>query len=94
MESLIGYLAAACTTLAYFPQALKVYKTKHTRDISIWMFLLMNAGLFLWLTYGIIISALPIILANSITIIMALYILIVKIKIDLLKTGNRVFEKQ
>lgn len=86
MESTIGYIAAICTTIAFIPQAIKVYKSKHTRDISIGMFLLMNAGLFFWLVYGILILSYPIILANAITIIFALYILFMKIKVDYLST--------
>lgn len=86
MESTIGYMAAICTTIAFIPQAIKVYKSKHTRDISIGMFLLMNAGLFFWLVYGILILSYPIILANAITIIFALYILFMKIKVDYLST--------
>lgn len=86
MESTIGYIAAICTTIAFIPQAIKVYKSKHTRDISIGMFLLMNAGLVFWLVYGILILSYPIILANAITIIFALYILFMKIKVDYLST--------
>ncbi len=84
MESTFGYLAAICTTIAFIPQAIKVYKSKHTRDISIGMFLLMNAGLIFWLIYGILILSYPIILANAVTIIFVLYILFMKVKIDLL----------
>ncbi len=88
MESTIGYMAAICTTIAFIPQAIKVYKSKHTRDISIGMFLLMNAGLVFWLVYGILILSYPIILANAITIIFALYILFMKIKVDYLSTSK------
>ncbi len=90
METIIGYLAAGCTTLAFFPQALKVYKTKHTKDISFWMFLLLNFGLVLWLTYGLLILSFPIILANAVTIVMSLYILSVKIKTDILSRERRI----
>lgn len=89
MESTIGYLAAICTTIAFIPQAIKVYKSKHTQDISIGMFLLMNAGLAFWLIYGIMILSYPIILANALTIIFALYILYMKIKVDYLSTLKR-----
>jgi MtN3 and saliva related transmembrane protein len=82
MESIIGYLAAFCTTAAYFPQALKVFKTRQTRDISLWMFLLMTTGLTAWLIYGILISSAPIIAANVITLILAIYILIMKLKLE------------
>lgn len=88
METMIGYLAAGCTTLAFLPQAIKVYNTKHTKDISFWMFLLLNIGLVLWLTYGLLIVSLPIILANAATIIMSLYILTIKIKTDLISSGK------
>ncbi|HMN50093.1 MAG TPA: SemiSWEET transporter [Ignavibacteriaceae bacterium] len=86
METTIGYLAAFCTTIAFIPQAIKVYKSKHTKDISMGMFLLMNAGLIFWLIYGIMIFSYPIIWANAVTIIFAFYILIMKIKIDFLST--------
>jgi MtN3 and saliva related transmembrane protein len=82
MESFVGYFAAFCTTAAFFPQALKVFKTRQTRDISLWMFLLMTAGLTAWLIYGFYISSLPIILANLITLIFAVYILIMKLKLE------------
>ncbi len=86
MESFLGYLAAFCTTAAFIPQALKVYKTKHTKDISVAMFSLMTFGIILWLIYGIIIVSYPIIIANLLTVFFAVYILLMKIKIDVIKT--------
>lgn len=82
MESIIGIIAAVCTTGSFIPQAVKVYKTKHTRDISTGMFVLMTTGVFFWLIYGIIIGSMPILGANLITLILSLYILIMKIKSD------------
>ncbi|NUN09717.1 MAG: SemiSWEET transporter [Ignavibacteriaceae bacterium] len=79
---LLGYAAAFCTTVAFFPQAIKIYKTKHTKDISLGMFLLLTAGVVLWLIYGIIIDSSPIIAANTVTLILDLYILYTKIKLD------------
>jgi MtN3 and saliva related transmembrane protein len=87
MESIIGYIAAFCTTAAFFPQALKVFKTRQTRDISLWMFLLMTLGLSAWLIYGVFISSLPIILANLITLFFAIYILIMKLRLEK-RTGS------
>ena len=84
MESYLGYFAAFCTTMAFIPQALKVYKTKHTKDISLGMFSLLIAGFILWLWYGILIISYPIIMANAITIVIAIYIFITKIKLDLI----------
>ena len=82
MESYIGYLAAFCTTVAFIPQAVKVYKTKHTKDISLGMFSLLNLGFVFWLIYGVMLNSYPIILANAVTIIFAIYILLTKLKLD------------
>lgn len=84
METTIGYFAAMCTTIAFIPQVIKIYKTKHTKDISTGMFLLMNVGLIFWLIYGIMIFSLPIIIANSATLVFAVYIFLMKIKLDVL----------
>ncbi len=78
--TVIGLVAAACTTIAFFPQILQVYRTKQTRDLSLPTFILLTAGIFLWLIYGILLESLPIILANSITLIGCFYIVIMKIK--------------
>jgi MtN3 and saliva related transmembrane protein len=86
MEAFFGYLAAFCTTAAFFPQALKVYKTRQTRDISLWMFMLMTTGLAAWLTYGLLINSFPIILANIVTLVLAVYILVMKIILSKKKT--------
>jgi len=76
----IGFFAAFCTTIAFLPQAIKVYKTKSTKDISLYMFLIFTIGVFSWLIYGFIISDLPIIFANAVTLILSFFILIYKIK--------------
>ena len=76
----IGFFAAFCTTIAFLPQALKVWKTKSTKDISLYMFIIFTIGVFSWLVYGIIISDLPIILANGVTLILSLFILGFKLK--------------
>lgn len=90
MDTILGYLAAFCTTLAFVPQALKVYKSKHTQDISIGMFSLMNIGIVLWLVYGFLITSYPIIIANAVTIIFSMYILITKIRLDVSSSDKNV----
>ena len=77
---LIGFIAATLTTSAFIPQAIKVYKTKHTKDISLWMFIVLSIGIFSWLIYGILLNSLPIILANVITLILSIFILTNKLK--------------
>lgn len=80
MENYLGYFAAVCTTVAYIPQVVKVYKTKSTNDISLGMFSLMTLGIFCWMIYGFLIDALPVILANLITLFLSSYIFIMKLK--------------
>ena len=77
---IIGYIAAFCTTISFLPQAVRVIKTKHTKDLSLLMYSIFNVGLILWLIYGIAIVAWPIIVANAITIVLTLTILYLKIK--------------
>jgi MtN3 and saliva related transmembrane protein len=76
----LGYLAALCTTAAFIPQVIHTIKTKSTEDISFYMYLIFLIGVFSWFLYGIYIESLPIILANGITFLLALIILIEKIK--------------
>lgn len=78
--SIIGLVAAICTTSSFLPQALQVIKTRHTKDISLPMYILLNIGVLLWLIYGLMISDFPIIIANAITIIFSSIILFMKIK--------------
>ena len=76
----IGFFAAFCTTIAFVPQAIKVYKSKSTKDISLYMFLIFTIGVLSWLIYGIIIFNLPVILANAVTLALSLFILICKLR--------------
>ena len=65
MVKIIGLAAAGCTTLSFLPQAIKTIKTKQTEDLSLGMYSFFTLGVSLWLTYGIIIKDLPVILANK-----------------------------
>ena len=79
---IIGFIGGALTTLALVPQAVKAWRTKHARDISIWWILTSTIGVFLWLVYGILIGSLPIIVTNIATFILAVIVLILKMKYD------------
>jgi len=78
--NLIGFLAGFCTTIAFIPQVIKVYKTKSTKDISFAMFAIFTFGVLCWTIYGLFIVNLPMIIANAITLVLASAILIAKIK--------------
>ncbi|MBB4361085.1 MULTISPECIES: SemiSWEET transporter [unclassified Bradyrhizobium] len=77
---LIGFAAATCTTVAYAPQAIKVWKTRSTGDISLGMFLVMVLGLLLWLIYGLLSGDGPLIASNAVTMLLAGGILFMKLK--------------
>lgn len=72
--------AALLTTAAFVPQAIKVWRSRSTKDISLAMFTLMVAGIVLWLSYGILIDDVPLIIANAVTLILAGAILVAKIR--------------
>ncbi|MEP1033203.1 SemiSWEET transporter [Ekhidna sp.] len=80
MEQYIGFIAAFLTTISFAPQALKTIRTKNTEGISLVMYILFTSGIFCWLIYGLYLDDLPIILANSITLILSATILIMKVK--------------
>ncbi|WP_368031475.1 SemiSWEET family sugar transporter [Arcobacter sp. s6] len=82
MQELVGSLAAFLTTVAFVPQAYKIYKTNQTKDLSLSLFLIFSSGVFMWLIYGIMIKDFPIMIANTITLFLSLYILYKKISID------------
>ena len=79
MLDLLGYLAAALTTVAFFPQVLKAFKTKSTKDMSLMMWLLLSVGVLCWLIYGIELGSGPIIVANGVTLVLAGAVLALKI---------------
>ena len=76
----VGSIAASLTTLAFVPQVIQVVKTKSTKDISLPMFVLFSIGVSLWLAYGLLLLAIPIIVANIVVLVLALTILFYKIK--------------
>jgi MtN3 and saliva related transmembrane protein len=77
---LLGYSAAALTTLAFVPQAVKTIRSRDTRAISLWMYVSFAAGVALWCLYGVALSSWPIILANAVTFLLAAIILSLKIR--------------
>jgi len=77
---LLGFAAATCTTLAFAPQFIKVWRTRSTEDISLGMFLVLVLGVALWLLYGLLSGDGPLIASNAITLVLAGAILFMKLK--------------
>ena len=80
--NLLGLTAGSLTTVSFVPQVIKTWKTKSAGDISYGMFLLFGAGVLLWLLYGIAIAALPVIIANAVTLLLALTVVILKLRYE------------
>lgn len=76
---MVGSLAALLTTLAFVPQVVKTLRTRQTRDISLSMWSLFCAGVAMWLVYGLLLGAWPVILANAATLLLAGIVLAVKL---------------
>lgn len=79
-SELIGYMAATLTTVSFVPQALHSFKTKDVSGISLGMYSIFTLGIALWLAYGLLISAWPIVIANVITLALASLILALKLR--------------
>lgn len=76
----IGTIAAFLTTSSFLPQAIKTFRTKDVSGISLSMYGIFTAGVALWLAYGVLLMAWPIIVANTITLSLALSIFVMKLR--------------
>lgn len=74
----VGFAAATMTTVAFVPQVLRIVRTRSAHDISWWMFGIFSLGVALWLAYGLMLDALPVVFANAITLALAVSILVLK----------------
>ena len=74
-----GYFAAILTTAAFLPQLIKTLSTKKADDVSLITLIMFISGVLSWIIYGYKISSMPILIANLITFILNLFILISKI---------------
>jgi MtN3 and saliva related transmembrane protein len=80
LTDLIGTLAAILTTASFFPQALHTFRTKDVRGISLGMYSAFTLGVALWLVYGLMLEAWPVVIANVITLALASTILVMKLR--------------
>ena len=73
---IIGFVAALLTTSAFVPQVIKVWKLKYSNGVSVSMYLILLLGVFLWGVYGYLIGSMSIMIANTVTGLLQLMILI------------------
>lgn len=76
----LGYAAAALTTAAFVPQAVKTLRSRDTHGISLAMYVIFIAGIACWLGYGLVLGSWPMIVANAITLLLAAGILALKLR--------------
>jgi MtN3 and saliva related transmembrane protein len=77
---IVGLIAAVLTTSAFVPQVYKVWKSKSTESLSLTMYFAFFIGIILWLIYGIHLNSLAMILSNTVTGVLALVLIILKLK--------------
>ena len=75
---IIGLMAGALTTSSSIPQAIKILQTKSAKDVSALFFILMSAGMSLWLVYGLYRSDIALVLWNTVSLAFCLSILAMK----------------
>jgi MtN3 and saliva related transmembrane protein len=80
LSEALGYAAGFLTTIAFIPQVLKIWKSKSAEDVSFATFAAFTVGVVLWLLYGIARQEPPIIIWNSVTLVLAIAILVMKVK--------------
>lgn len=87
--NLMGYIAAFCTTAAFIPQVVLVWRRRSASGISLAMYLFFCFGVFLWLCYGLIIHAWPLAINNAVTLALASSVLIMKWRFDRAPSAKR-----
>jgi len=80
IAEIIGFVATILSVIAFIPQAVKSWKTKSTKDISLGMYSIFTTSQVLWFIYGILIVSWPLIIANAIIFSLSFIILIYKLK--------------
>ncbi|KKU11906.1 MAG: MtN3/saliva-related transmembrane protein, conserved region [Parcubacteria group bacterium GW2011_GWB1_45_7] len=77
---LIGYIAGTLIVISLIPQVIKSWKTKSTKDLSLVRYLIYVTGVVMWLIYGIVIANNPMIVMNTINLMLALSVVYLKLK--------------
>lgn len=80
LTQLLGLAAGMLTTIAFLPQVLKTWRSRSAKDLSLGMFSLFCLGVALWLAYGLLVSDVPVIAANMLTLMLASTLLFFKLR--------------
>jgi MtN3 and saliva related transmembrane protein len=80
LSDVLGYVAATLTTFSFVPQAWRTFRTKDVSGISTRMYSVFTLGVAVWLAYGIVLGEVPMMIANSTTLVLACAVLVMKLK--------------
>ena len=80
LHDVVGYTAGVLATAAFVPQVAKTFRARSARDISLGMYLLFCAGVGLWLVYGLLIASWPVVISNSVTLVLSGAVLVLKLR--------------
>ena len=80
VSDMLGYAAATLTTASFIPQAWRTFRTKDVSGISLRMYSVFTLGVAVWLAYGIVLKEVPMMVANSSTLVFACAVLVMKLK--------------
>ena len=80
LSNTIGTAAAIISTASFVPQVWQTFKTRDVSGISLGMYSVFTVGVSCWLVYGLLLGAWPIIIANAITLTLAVSILVMKLR--------------
>ena len=77
---IIGLIAASLTTFGFLPQSIKAIRSRHTKDLSLPMLIMIDTGVLIWIIYGGIISDIPLLFANIISFVFVTITLVMKVR--------------
>jgi MtN3 and saliva related transmembrane protein len=80
LADILGYVAATLSTAAFVPQVWRTFRTKDVSGISLRMYTIFTAGIAVWLAYGIVLQETPMMVANSLSLVLACAVLGMKLK--------------
>ena len=80
ITEIVGMIAGTLTTISFLPQVIKTYRSRSSKDLSLGMLSLLSLGMFLWMIYGISLMKPAIIIANALTLLLAVALLYAKFR--------------
>src|SRR5687768_3625931 len=80
LPTILGMVAGCCSTVAFVPQVLKIWREGDTRAISARMYIMRNTGFVLWLAYGFALGSIPLIVFNIVSLLLGGTVLVLKLR--------------